>query len=661
MFSSMRFFATSSLLLATPLLAQQFPEVEPNDTPAAAQFVALGSQINCNLTAGELDWFQFTTPGGYMRIACISGSDLQLELSDATGTIVQAFNDDGQGLAPSMWMNIAAGTYCLRVDGFSATTTGAYTLELGAPGSKPLNGNEIEPNDTVATATAAGDGAQLGGSLRPAVSVLADVALAGSTTTVVNATAALTASLYADGRCWLRCTSGANAGQRRRIASNTTTSITLATGFTAAPAAGDTYEVLEYDSDYYRIDVVAPRALVVFSITEGDDTWVRGWSYEVRDAAGGLVPTTLGTNVADSSVYQARVSSFRVFPTGTYFVRVFERRTEATGAPAVAPANGNYRFEVKIRDMNVGGVVVEGAEPNNTVATATPIAPGQQGVGNISISTGADASDLWGPITVSQQSLICFQTDGGAAPALVDSTIQLFQLTDPIAGTLSAPTLVTAGNTLNTTVGASHGRGSFNFLLPNTVYYLGVLSPGTNAATQSGNYVLEISLTDAPTYSAGNVATATANAAGCGTAGVPTIGRVIATELPILGQTYVTRTTNLNGPGNLGLMVLGLSGAQGPSGAPAGSPQSVYNPQPLDLTLLGAPGCTLNVNPLQIDVMLADPVSLAADYLLPIPSAPGLQGFTLFMQPAKLDFLTGNPLGVQPGNWMRIIIGTRAF
>ena len=90
----MRFLATSSLLLATPLLAQQFPEVEPNDTVAAAQVVALGAQINCNLTAGEQDWFQFTTPGGYMRLATISALDLQMELSDATGTTVKAFTDD---------------------------------------------------------------------------------------------------------------------------------------------------------------------------------------------------------------------------------------------------------------------------------------------------------------------------------------------------------------------------------------------------------------------------------------------------------------------------------------------------------------------------------------------------------------------------------------
>jgi hypothetical protein len=49
----MRILAASSLLFAAPLMAQQSPEVEPNDTVAQAQVVALGSQINGNLTAGN--------------------------------------------------------------------------------------------------------------------------------------------------------------------------------------------------------------------------------------------------------------------------------------------------------------------------------------------------------------------------------------------------------------------------------------------------------------------------------------------------------------------------------------------------------------------------------------------------------------------------------
>ena len=187
-----------------------------------------------------------------------------------------------------------------------------------------------------------------------------------------------------------------------------------------------------------------------------------------------------------------------------------------------------------------------------------------------------------------------------------------------------------------------------------------VLSPGTGAA-QAGDYNLEITIPDLPTYLAANYATAAANAAGCGTPGVPTIGRVGSWEQPVIGQTFVQRVTNLNGLGNLGLIVLGTSGALGPSGAPAGSPQSVYNPQPLDLTLFGAPGCFLNVNQLDIQVLIGN-ASGTADFVLPTPGDLALIGFVLFSQPCKWDFGTPvNALGIQPGNWSRTILGTRTF
>lgn len=653
----------SSLLLATPLIAQQFPEVEPNDTPATAQVVALGSQINSNLTAGEQDWYQFTTPGGYHRIST-AGPDTQLEVWDSLGTTALAFNDDGQGTNSSIFTNFPAGTYLVKIDGFSASTSGTYTIDFSLVGSKPLNGAEVEPNDTIATATPVADGAQLGASLSAPVSVLADVVAAGSTTTVVNTTATLVAGQFDDGRYWLRCTSGANAGLSRRITTTAANALTVATGFPAAPAAGDTYEVDQYDSDYYRVDVTAPRAEVVFSITEGDLPWVRGWSYEVRDAAGALINSTfLGTNVADSSSFNARVTSFRVWPTGTYYVRVFQRRSELTGAPTVAPAFANYRFELKVKDMNTLGTVAEtepagGPQSNNTAFTATPISPGQVGTGNITNSTGADPSDWWGPISIPSQSLITFQVSMGGAPGLADATINLRQVLDPVTGTVSAGTAVTGGNILE--AGSTNPRGVFNFLLPGTEYYLEVVSPGT-AANQAGNYELEISIVDDPTYAAGNWASATANASGCGTAGVPTIARVLSSELPVIGQTLVQRVTNLNAAANLGLMLIGTSGLLGPSGAPAGSPASIYNPQPVDITSIGAPGCTVNVNPFVIDVLVGDP-SGVADYVVTCPASATLAGAVLFFQPCKWDFATPiNPIGIQPGNWSRVIFGTRTF
>lgn len=833
----MRLLATSSLLLATPLLAQQFPEVEPNDVVAAAQVVALGSQINGSFSATDTtDWYTFTTTGGYHAIQALSdtatGVDYVMDIFDASGTTLLAWCDDSGQLNyvsyPSYFGVIPAGTYSIRVKPFTApTATVTYQFNLGQVASKPYTGTEVEPNDTLATAQLVGDGTQLDASLGAPVVVNTNATAAGSvvatdavasstatvittagaqvngayngvgyfvrftsganvgqsrritantattitteswgtsipaaadtfeivtnsativtdavasaTTTVITATAPLTASLFttpsnthavrfltganaglsrtitsntattittaawaaapapgdqyivvsggssnsialanpvtanqfgmAPGTgsvFWVRCTSGLNAGQSRRVQVNTASTILLASGFANAPAPGDTFEVDQYDSDLYRVDVTAPKSMVVFSVTDGTLPWVSGWSYEVLDSAGALVNLpTFGTNLADSSAFQGRVSSFRVFTTGTYYVRIFQRRSLPTiSAPIVL--TGNYRFELKQRDFNTGSTVAEteplgGPNANDTPATATPINPGQIGVGNITNSAGTDPSDLWGPITIPTAALVGFQVSAAATGTpLTDATLQLLQLLDPVTGALSAPSAVTGGNSLET--GSLNPRGLFNFSLAGTQYYVRVLSPGTGAA-QAGDYNLEITIPDLPTYLAANYVTASANAAstGCGTTGVPTIGRVGSWEQPVIGQTFVQRVTNLNGFGNLGLIVLGTSGAQGPSGAPAGSPQSVYNPQPLDLTLFGAPGCVLNVNPLDIQVLIGD-ASGTADFVLQTPGDLALIGFVLFSQPCKWDFATPiNALGIQPGNWSRTILGTRTF
>jgi hypothetical protein len=380
------------------------------------------------------------------------------------------------------------------------------------------------------------------------------------------------------------------------------------------------------------------------------------------DSAGNRVASTFyGTALADSAAFSNRVLSYRVLPTGSWYVRIFQRRTVPSTTNAVLN-QGNYRFEVKIRPMGLSTVAETepaGTQSNNTVASAQPISPGQTAVGNVTASTGADPADLWGPLTIgSNGALITFQVTASATGTpMTDSTVELIQLTDPIAGTLGTATAVTTGNILE--AANLNPRGNYLFSVQQTQYYLRVVSPGTTAG-QFGDYQLEIAQ-DNPAYLAGSYATASANSTGCGTAGVPTIGRVGTTELPVLGQSLVQRVTNLNGLGNLGLMVIGLSGAAGPSGAPAGSPQSVYNVQGVDLTLFGAPGCLLNINPLDIQVLVGD-VTGTTDYVLPIPGNLALSGFILFFQPCKWDFGTPvNALGIQPGNWSRIILGGRTF
>ena len=86
----------TSLALAPTLLAQRFPEVEPNGTAATAQPITVGSQIDCTLLAADADWFSFTLPSatririhtsGNISTGTPSGADTRIALCDSTGTV----------------------------------------------------------------------------------------------------------------------------------------------------------------------------------------------------------------------------------------------------------------------------------------------------------------------------------------------------------------------------------------------------------------------------------------------------------------------------------------------------------------------------------------------------------------------------------------------
>jgi len=95
-----------------------------------------------------------------------------------------------------------------------------------------------------------------------------------------------------------------------------------------------------------------------------------------------------------------------------------------------------------------------------------------------------------------------------------------------------------------------------------------------------------------------------------------------ATTQPTLGGTLTVGLNNL--PFDIAVMVIGLSNSVGPLG-----------PLPLDLGVLGAPGC-----PLRVSVDATDTVSgsgTTATWNFAIPNTPGLTGFKLYSQAAVLD------------------------
>jgi len=548
--------------LTCAVAAQRGPEVEPNDTSAQAQVVALGVQLDAALTAGDQDWFQFTTTGGHVRLFAHGSVELDtvFELRDANGTTILAVDDDSSGYFSAIACNLAAGTYQLRVIGWSPTTAGAYQLEFGQMGTIAATGAESEPNDSLAQANVVAGGATIDASL-------------GSAT----------------------------------------------------------------DQDWYRLTLTAPRTGIWFLIGEGAAPWVSNHRYELRDAAGALLAPTssLGSNAGNSSAQELRTSQIRCWPAGTYHL-VVKHAPAPSGYGLLVP-QGNYRLQLTTMPMGQGAPVAE-AEPNNSVATATPMALGGRASGAITNDAGADPNDVYGPFVFNEASVLQYQTMQGTSGALLDSTVRLLDADGDLLATS------TVGNTLTTT---SHARGTVSFFVAPQTCYVEVRSPGGSAA-QAGSYFFEIGAGPAPyglaSYSLGDVNTLCVGS----NALRPTLSVDSPGERPVLGTNF-SRTVGSLPPFAPFFLVEGLSDefANG------------FIPLPFDLTALGAPNCAVHVDPLANQLFLGN---ASGEVVLNSAQANSIvfRGLAIYEQVIVLD-MGANALGLTASNYARRLLGERSF
>ncbi|MEY3161892.1 MAG: hypothetical protein RIT25_1883, partial [Planctomycetota bacterium] len=311
-------------------------------------------------------------------------------------------------------------------------------------------------------------------------------------------------------------------------------------------------------------------------------------------------------------------------------------------SPFVAPYNvlttGNYCLEL-YADMKIGtGSTVAEVEPNGTVAQATPLTFGQRGTGNITINTGADISDIWGPIVIPNRPVtVTIQSGRGTPTPIADTTVNFLNANGTTA------TAATTGNILDWT---SHGRTT-QLLTGGGTYYVEVRSPGTNAATQAGDYVIEISEVMESPYVTASYTISAANTA-CGTAPFPTLGLTWTSERPVLGELF---SRNLIGcPANgVGFLCQGLQNTIANGSTPL----------PVDLTSYGAPGCTFNVDP-AVTMMFVANASGTALLDMNLPGDASVRGLFVWEQAAILN-PAANSLGMQFSNFARIIAGERSF
>ena len=129
-------------------------------------------------------------------------------------------------------------------------------------------------------------------------------------------------------------------------------------------------------------------------------------------------------------------------------------------------------------------------------------------------------------------------------------------------------------------------------------------------------------------------------APGCvGTSGV--ISNVAST-LPQLGQTMTVGIGNLPAP-EAAFFLIGLSRTQ-----------SNFGPLPLDLGIVGAPGCLVRVSDTAKILTLG--AAGAATLTIPIPNSGSLHGMQIYTQPLGLD-VGGNALGVTAGDAAAGVLG----
>ncbi len=164
----MRAFSTAFALILTAGLSAQ-SEQEPNNTPATANALTLGTPMSGSWCSGDaVDVFSFTTTAdGYLQVdfdAVHTDSQinvlLDVRLLDASGTDVDGSSTTSgpNGVVqqnPFILWCVAAGTYYIQVSGFANNECNDYALTAALV--QPPFSNDNEPNNTSAQAQVLAD------------------------------------------------------------------------------------------------------------------------------------------------------------------------------------------------------------------------------------------------------------------------------------------------------------------------------------------------------------------------------------------------------------------------------------------------------------------------------------------------------------------------
>jgi len=541
-----------STLLSPVLLAQtRVPEIEPNNNAAAAlanPAFNVGDQIDCNLVAGEQDWFRFSlAAAGRIRIhtSCNTtvGADTRIALLDATGTVYRAIDDDARGsttsnFASEIQLNVSAGAFMVQVVGFGSTSAGLYSLEVDNLTPVVYDGVEVEPNNSAATATptgvlglgnrkfhgTVGADAVVGAGVAdvPVLPPVVNAGLCSPPAIVFSGTAGVYPNLaavafsttvtpsvtplgqpmanppltsYVPGMN-IAMTSGPNVGLGRLISSNTAVSITAA-AFPAANAAGNTYDIVTANSTTVTWVPSLPLASL----------YVGGSGYSLRMVTGvnaGLTmaisantgPSPFGSEITHAAFPAANApgDAFEVICTGsTTAIRVLPLVPNAYNpTTGVSGTSGLGAYNVRFTSgANVGLVrqISGNTASSITLASALTAAPALGDTFNIE---QADV-DYYQVVLTAPSTGFWFQINEGDDSFVYGHRYELYDAAGNAllpASSLQLP----AFGTQNAVCSTLTPRTSSARVLPAGTYYVAVRAPQpssafTAAATMPGGVV----------------------------------------------------------------------------------------------------------------------------------------------------------------------------
>jgi hypothetical protein len=564
-----------SLAVTTALSAQAqiVLELEPNDTPAQAQPISAGQHIQATFaTSTDEEWFAFTLAApGQVHLRTLNSGTLSLSTSRDTRIALY----DATGTTRLAWNDGASGT---RADCGVTVPAGSYLWRVGLK--------------TTITAAAAYD--------------LDFFVLPGRAINTVE---------------------GAEPNDPTLPAPGVPTSITL----------GDTVEgtlSTPTDVDFWSFTLQNRGVVQIASFDDGgapqlDNMSLRFWQ---ETTPGTWV--AIGTAATNSASHRvANLQHPGMLTAGTYAVAVQAGSAAAGTAPWDYVKTGSYSLRTALIDMP-GGNVPEGAEPNQTPATATTFGLGFDALGSAQAGNDPD----WYSFAISTPTTVAAMAEGTGGSPLPGSTLRIWDA---------------FGNTFGSGSGGAttHGRLITTLVTPG-IYFLEIAAA---QFTMTGDYVLHTG-SATPLYLASTTRVEPASTNACvGSTGLRPLIGYLPGETAVFESTFVTRIERTI-PSSFAAIMLGLSNTTALGG-------TVPLPVFLDTGGLDAQGlptqCLIRVDPQLLLLVLTD-ANGTGEFAYNFPYVAAAIGTKVFEQALCFDPAL-NASGLSVTNDASFVVGDLPF